>query len=83
MLDLPSGVHLSVFASLLLGKPGFELTTIPFQAFVDRAEAGLYRVRPARVFAMDQIVEAHRLLESNQTNGKLVVLTGDDLPLLS
>ncbi len=80
VLDLPSGVHLSVFASLLLGKPGFELSSIPFQAFVDRAEAGVYRIAPARVFAMGQIVEAHRLMESDQANGKLVVLTGEDLP---
>jgi NADPH:quinone reductase-like Zn-dependent oxidoreductase len=31
------------------------------------------RGRPAAVFAFEQIAEAHRLMESNEANGKIVV----------
>ncbi|MBV9364407.1 MAG: zinc-binding dehydrogenase, partial [Solirubrobacterales bacterium] len=32
--------------------------------------------KPARVFQFDQIVDAHRLIEAGQANGKLVVEIG-------
>jgi len=71
---MPSGVHLSVFASALVtGSPSFPLAEIPFQAIVDRVAAGTYRAKPARVFGFDQIREAHRLMESNAAGGKIVV----------
>ncbi|WP_438820986.1 zinc-binding dehydrogenase [Cupriavidus gilardii] len=42
---------------------------------VRRATAAWRQLRPsmARIFAFDQIVEAHRFLESNQQFGKVVV----------
>jgi len=39
---------------------------------VDRVEAGTYRARPARVFDFDRIVDAHRLMETAEANGKVV-----------
>jgi NADPH:quinone reductase len=39
---------------------------------VDRAQAGGYRARPTRVFRFDELVEAHRLMESGEAGGKLV-----------
>ena len=71
---MPSGVHLSVFASALVtGTPEFPLSEIPFQDIVDRVAAGIYKARPARVVGFDEIREAHRLMESNEANGKIVV----------
>jgi NADPH:quinone reductase-like Zn-dependent oxidoreductase len=74
VFQMPSGVHLSVFASALVtGTPGFPLAEIPFQAIVDRVAAGTYQAKPARVFGFDEIREAHRLMESNGAGGKIVV----------
>jgi NADPH:quinone reductase-like Zn-dependent oxidoreductase len=49
------------------------LAAIPFQAIVDRAARGIYKAKPARVFGFQEIQDAHRLMESNQANGKIVV----------
>jgi NADPH2:quinone reductase len=76
MLQLPSGVHLSFFASAFtFGNADYPLAAIPFQTIVDRAAAGTYRAKPARVFPLESIQDAHRLMESNQANGKIVVPT--------
>lgn len=74
VFQIPSGVHLSVFASALVtGTAAFPLSEIPFQTIVDRVAQGIYRARPARVFGFDEIQTAHRLLESHEANGKIVV----------
>lgn len=74
--QMPTGVHLSLFASYMLGTPGFALADIPFQDIVCCAERGTYRATPARVFAFDEIPAAHRLMEANEARGKLVVTVG-------
>jgi NADPH:quinone reductase len=69
-----SGVHLSFFASAFtFGNQEYPLSGIPFQTIVELAEAGAYRAKPARVFRLEEIQEAHRLMESGQANGKIVV----------
>lgn len=74
VLQIPSGRRLSVFASALVtGTPEFPLSEIPFQSIVERVEAGIYHANPARVFAFEEIQEAHRLMESGTANGKIVV----------
>lgn len=45
------------------------------QTIVERVESGRYRLNIDRVFAMDEIVEAHRIMEESRAKGKLVVLT--------
>ncbi|MFA6984651.1 MAG: zinc-binding dehydrogenase [Arenimonas sp.] len=75
VFQIPSGRHLSVFASALVtGGAEFPLSEIPFQDIVERVESGTYKAKPTRVFRFDQIREAHRLVESGQANGKVVVL---------
>jgi hypothetical protein len=32
-----------------------------------------YKAKPAKVFRFDEVQDAHRLMESNQANGKIVV----------
>jgi NADPH:quinone reductase-like Zn-dependent oxidoreductase len=74
VFQMPSGRHLSVFASALVtGGEEYALAEIPFQMIVDRVADGTYRAKPARVFAFDDIRDAHRLMESGQANGKIVV----------
>jgi NADPH:quinone reductase len=74
VFQVPSGRHLTVFASALVtGTPEFPLGEIPFQTIVDRVAAGHYKAKPAKVFAFEDIQGAHRLMESNQAGGKIVV----------
>lgn len=77
LLDLPSGVRLTTFASaFVLGDEYFPTTDVPLQQIVDKATSGVFQAKPARVFQLDQIVDAHRLIEAGQANGKLVVEIG-------
>jgi len=74
LTQMPSGVQFSFFASaFVFGTPDFPLAKIPFQELVDDVEKGLYDARPAKEFAFDELPEAHRLMEDNRANGKLVV----------
>ena len=73
LLQMPSGIHFSFFGSFVFGAPEFPVSDIPFQEIVDRVGAGKYQAKPARVFRFEEIQEAHRLMESNQANGKIVV----------
>jgi NADPH:quinone reductase-like Zn-dependent oxidoreductase len=75
LTQMPSAVHLSFFASaFVLGTPEFPLSDIPFQNIVANAAAGMYKAKPTRVFQLEEIQEAHRLMESNDAGGKIVVV---------
>jgi NADPH2:quinone reductase len=74
MLQMPSGVHFSLFGSFMFGTSEFPLSDVPLQTIVDRVCSGAYRAKPAKVFRFDEIQDAHRLMESNEANGKIVVL---------
>jgi NADPH:quinone reductase-like Zn-dependent oxidoreductase len=68
---IPSGTKLTAFHSdNLKGSAG----TAVLQRIIDEVEAGVYRPNIDRVFALDEIVAAHRHMENNQATGKLVVL---------
>jgi NADPH:quinone reductase len=71
--DLPSGVQLSFFGSFNFGAHGYPLADIPLAKMIAKAEAGTYQAKPVRVFEFDEIVEAHRVMESGQAGGKMVV----------
>ena len=74
LLQMSSGVHFSFFGSFVFGTPGFPLSDVPLQAIAGDVAAGRYKAKPARVFRFEDIREAHRVMESNQANGKLVVI---------
>jgi NADPH2:quinone reductase len=74
LLQMASGVHFSFFGSFVFGTPGFPLSDVPLQAIAGDVAAGRYKAKPARVFRFEDIREAHRVMESNQANGKLVVI---------
>jgi len=74
LLQMPSGVYLTFFGSFVFGTPGFPLSDVPLQQIAGDAAAGRLDVKPVRVFRFDEIQEAHRVMESNQAGGKLVVV---------
>jgi NADPH:quinone reductase-like Zn-dependent oxidoreductase len=79
VFQIPSGRHLSVFASALVtGSTEFPLSEIPFQTIIDRVASGTYNAKPARVFKLSEIQEAHRIMETGQAAGKMVVVVAGD-----
>jgi NADPH2:quinone reductase len=74
LMDLPSGVQLTTFASaFVLGDEYFPTTDVPLQEIIEKAARGVFAAKPVRVFGFEEIVEAHRLLDSGRAGGKLVV----------
>ena len=74
LAEMASGVHLSFFGSFVFGTQGFPVSDVPLQEIVDDVAAGKFSAKPARVFKFDEIVEAHRVMDANEANGKLVVV---------
>jgi NADPH:quinone reductase-like Zn-dependent oxidoreductase len=76
LTQMPSGVQFSFFASaFVFGARDLPLSQIPFADLVRRSDAGAYDTSPAHVFAFEQIVDAHRLMESGEARGKIVVVS--------
>ena len=67
---IPTGVSLTTYS----GDVG-DFMAMPLQHLVDQVEAGVLTGPATRVFHIDDIVEAHRTMESNTVGGKIVVLT--------
>jgi NADPH:quinone reductase-like Zn-dependent oxidoreductase len=68
---IPPGTRLTAFHSdSLKGSAG----AAALQRVVREVEAGVYRPHVDRVFGLDDIVAAHRYMESNEATGKLVVV---------
>jgi NADPH:quinone reductase len=74
LLQMASGVYLTFFGSFVFGTPGFPLSDVPLARIAADAAAGRLDVKPVRVFRFDEIQEAHRVMESNQASGKMVVV---------
>jgi NADPH:quinone reductase-like Zn-dependent oxidoreductase len=67
---IPTGVSLTTYSG---GVEDF--LSMPLQDLVDQVADGRLPVKVGRVFGLDDIVEAHRLMESNKAGGKIVVVT--------
>lgn len=68
---IPSGTKLTSFHSDdLKGSAGASV----LQRIVREVEAGVYRPNVDRVFALDDIVAAHRYMENDEAAGKVVVV---------
>jgi NADPH2:quinone reductase len=74
LLQMPSGVDFTFFGSFVFGTPGFPLSDVPLQSIASDIAAGKYSATPSRIFRFDEIREAHRVMEANQANGKMVVV---------
>jgi NADPH:quinone reductase-like Zn-dependent oxidoreductase len=73
VFDMPSGVQFSFFGSFEVGTKPYPLSSIPFQEIIGKVEAGAYQAKPSRVFAFEDIAEAHRMMEAGEAGGKLVM----------
>ena len=47
----------------------------PLEELAQQITTGKLHIQIGRVFKLDDIVEAHQCMESNQAGGKIVVLT--------
>ena len=50
-----------------------DITEQALQDFVDDVEAGLVSVSLDRTFTLDEIVDAHRYMEANRNQGKIIM----------
>jgi NADPH:quinone reductase-like Zn-dependent oxidoreductase len=73
LLQMASGVYLTFFGSFVFGTPQFPVSDVPLQTIAEKVAAGRYKGKPSRVFRFEDIREAHRVMEANEANGKLVV----------
>jgi NADPH:quinone reductase-like Zn-dependent oxidoreductase len=69
MGSIPTSVCLTAYS----GGPE-EFMQTPLQELVEQIEAGSLRVSVAKTFKLDEIADAHRMMEENRAGGKLVVL---------
>ena len=74
LLQMSSGVHFSFFGSFVFGTPGFPLSDVPLPQIAADAAAGRLDVKPTRIFRFEEIREAHRVMETNEARGKIVVV---------
>ena len=70
MEAIPSAVNLTVYTG---ESADFMLT--PLSDLAEQIAAGTLHIQVGRVFHLDEIVEAHRVMEENKAGGKIVVLT--------
>ncbi|MDO1449199.1 zinc-binding alcohol dehydrogenase family protein [Rhodocytophaga aerolata] len=67
---IPATVHLTIYDS------GQIRSSIgDFQAFIQTVESGQIKLSISQVFSLDDIAQAHQLMESNTAGGKIVVLS--------
>ena len=74
LLRMASGVNLNFFGSFVFGTPGFPLSDVPLQDIARQVADGKLEAKPSHVFSFDQIHEAHRVMESGEAGGKMVVV---------
>lgn len=74
LLQMSSGVYLTFFGSFVFGTSQFPLSDVPLQQIANDIAKGRYQAKPSRIFKFEEVREAHRLMEENKANGKLVVV---------
>lgn len=70
MEAIPTAVNLTTYAG-----ESEDFMRMPFQELVDQIAAGTLHIRVGKVFHLEDIVEAHRIMQENKAGGKIVVLT--------
>jgi NADPH2:quinone reductase len=66
---IPATVHLTIYDS---GQT--RLDKDRFQSFLNDVQAGYIKLNLSRTFSLDEIAEAHQLMERNSAGGKIVVV---------
>ena len=73
MGDLPGTVKLSFFSSGLLGTEALPLKESPLNSIADQVASGRIPSTVGKIFNVEDIQEAHSLLDRGTVNGKIVV----------
>lgn len=69
MEAIPTAVNLTSYAG-----ESEDFMRTPLQELVEQIAAGTMKAQVGKVFRMEEIVEAHRMMEENKAGGKIVVL---------
>lgn len=72
--DLPNAVRLAFFSSAMLGSAALPLADAPLRWIAERQARGATASLRVQTFDFDDVPRAHRVMESNTAQGKLVVL---------
>lgn len=67
---IPATVNLTIYDS---GQT--KLDRKDLQAFLNDVKAGYIKLNISKTFTLDEVIEAHRLMENNAASGKIVVVT--------
>ncbi len=67
---IPTSVKLTTYAG-----EAEDFINTPLQSFINELQAGNTHIKIGKVFKLDEIVEAHRCMEENRAEGKIVVVT--------
>ncbi len=70
MEAIPSAVGLTVYTG-----ESVDFMRTPLEDLAQQIAAKTLEIQIGKVFQLDEIVEAHRLMEDNKAGGKIVVLT--------
>ncbi|MDY1038694.1 zinc-binding dehydrogenase [Lelliottia sp. CFBP8978] len=73
MNDLPNATRLAFFGSGLLGTPALPLTDAPLKWIAEQVASKAMPSLLVKTLTFDELPQAHRLIENNQAQGKLVV----------
>ena len=69
MSQIPTGVRLTSYSG-----GAMDISPAELQRYVSMVEAGTLRIRTGPVFSFDALRDAHRAMDANQANGKMVVV---------
>ncbi len=69
MDDIPTGVRLTAYS----GGSG-DITAADLQRYISLVESGALSIRRGPVWRFEQLQEAHRAMDDNRANGKMVVV---------
>ncbi|KAJ4226466.1 hypothetical protein NW757_014253, partial [Fusarium falciforme] len=74
LLQMASGVHFDFFGSFVFGNAEFPPSDVPLKKIVQSVADSKFDAKPSKIFKLSEIQDAHRLMESGQANGKMVVV---------
>jgi NADPH:quinone reductase-like Zn-dependent oxidoreductase len=69
MESIPTAVCLTSYAG-----ENEDFMRMPLQDLVDQVAGGTLKIQAAKIYQLDNIVEAHRAMEENKAGGKIVIL---------
>lgn len=67
---IPTAIYLTSYAG-----EAYDFINTPLQSFINKIESGDTNIRIGKQFTLEDIVEAHRIMEANQAGGKIIVTT--------